>query len=150
MFSFIDPGPLVDDDLQLQLIAKYAGDIDRGWAPTYRFNMTPVGASNEIGNIELRVGNTHHIVMYAGHIGYRVHSPFRGHHYASRSCRLLIPLARYHSLAPIWITCNPDNEASRRSCELAGAILIETVNLPEDTDMFREGERQKCRYRLDI
>jgi predicted acetyltransferase len=150
MFTFIDPGSLVDDDLQLKLIAKYAGDTDRGWVPTYRFMMTAPGSNSEMGNIELRIGNTHHVVMYAGHIGYRVHLPFRGHRYAARSCRLLIPLAQHYDLTPLWITCNPDNDPSRRTCEIVGAKLVEIVDLPSDTDMYREGERQKCRYRLDI
>jgi tagatose 1,6-diphosphate aldolase len=61
-----------------------------------------------------------------------------------------MPLARHYSLNPLWITCNPDNYASRRTCELAGATFIEIVDLPEDTDMYQMGERQKCRYRLDL
>jgi hypothetical protein len=27
---------------------------------------------------------------------------------------------------------------------------MEIVNLPPHVDMYREGERQKCRYRLDL
>jgi hypothetical protein len=30
---------------------------------------------------------------------------------------------------------------------LAGFELIEIVDLPPTTDMYRDGERQKCRYR---
>ena len=112
--------------------------------------MTLVGSLEEVGRIDLRVGNTRHIVMYAGHIGYRVHPKYRGNHYAARSCRLLIPLARHHGLNPLWITANPDNYASRRSCELAGAVFVEIVDLPWDTDMYQMGDRQKCRYRLDL
>ncbi len=149
-FKFLDPGRLVDGELELVLAYKYPGDEPRGYVPTYRFNMTLAGQHLEIGNIELRVGNTEHIVMYAGHIGYRVHAPYRGHRYAARSCRLLVPLARQHSMRTLWITCNPDNFASRRTCEIAGAQFVEIVDLPSNTDMYREGERQKCRYRLDI
>lgn len=150
MFTFLDPGRLVDDDLILALVGTYAGDDTRQWAPTYRFHMLKVGVSDEMGNIELRVGNTDHLVLYAGHIGYRVHSPYRGCHYAARSCTLIMDLARRHKLSPLWITCNPDNFASRRTCEIAGGKLIEIVDLPPDTDMYREGERQKCRYRFDL
>jgi predicted acetyltransferase len=52
-------------------------------------------------------------------------------------------------LQTVWITCNPDNWASRRTCELAGAELVEIVDLPEDNDMYRKGKRRKCRYRLE-
>jgi tagatose 1,6-diphosphate aldolase len=88
--------------------------------------------------------------MYGGHLAYGVHTDFRGHHYASRACRLLLPLAKRHGMSELWITCNPDNLASRRTCELAGGIFIEIVGLPEDIDMYQEGERQKCRYRIDL
>lgn len=149
-FEFYDPGRLVDGDLALVLRETYPGDARRGYVPAYRFRMTLAGQKQEIGRIELRVGNTEHIVLYAGHIGYRVLPMYRGRHYAARSCALLMPLARYHGLNPLWITCNPDNYASRRTCELAGATLVEIVDLPEDVDMYQMGERQKCRYRLDL
>jgi tagatose 1,6-diphosphate aldolase len=58
------------------------------------------------------------------------------------------PLAWRAGLVPLWITCNPDNWASRRSCELAGAELVEVVPLPSGNDMFERGDREKCRYRL--
>lgn len=150
IFKFYNPGRLVDGDLALVLSEAYSGNPHRGYVPAYRFKMTLAGQKQEIGRIELRVGNTPHIVLYAGHIGYRVPPMYRGHHYAARSCVLLLPLARRHDLNPLWITCNPDNYASRRTCELAGATLVEIVDLPEDVDMYQMGERQKCRYRLDL
>jgi len=148
--EFYDPGRLVDRDLMLSLVETEPGDPYCQYVPAYHFKMMLVGQKLEIGRIDLRIGNTPHIVMYAGHIGYRVLPMYRGHHYAARSCALLLPLARCHGLNPLWITCNPDNYASRRTCELAGATFVEIVDLPEDTDMYQMGERQKCRYRLDL
>ena len=149
-FQFCDPGRLVDGDLELVLMEKYAGDPAKGYVPAYKFQMKRGGQEETVGSIELRLGNTNHILMYAGHIGYGVAPEHRGQHYAARACRLLLPLARRHGLETVWITCNPDNVASRRTCELAGAKLVEIVDLPADMDMYREGERQKCRYRLDL
>lgn len=142
--------PMVDGDLELVLSESYAGDVRKGYVPAYRFRMVSVSRQTEMGEIELRLGNTDHICRYAGHIGYNVYPPFRGHHYAARSVRLLFHLARHHGLSPLWITCNPDNYASRRTCELAGFTFVEIVDLPPDTDMYQDGERQKCRYRLDL
>jgi predicted acetyltransferase len=88
--------------------------------------------------------------MYAGHIGYGVHPLYRGHRYASRSVRLLMPLARRLGLDFLWITCDPENSASRRSLELAGAQFVEIVNVPEDCVIHQSGYPQKCRYRLDL
>jgi hypothetical protein len=43
-----------------------------------------------------------------------------------------------------------DDRAADRRHELAGARLVEIVDLPQDTDMYQGGERQKCRYRFDV
>jgi predicted acetyltransferase len=50
----------------------------------------------------------------------------------------------------LWITCNPENVASRRTCELVGGELVDIVDLPVDSDMYKEGARQKCRYRVKL
>lgn len=149
MFEFYEPGRLVDGELELILVDKYPADPAKEHVPVYKFKMVHVGRDDPIGGIDLRVGDTEHIVRYAGHIGYRVYPSQRGHRYAARACRLLLPLARRHGLNPVWITCDPDNIASRRTCEIAGAEFVEIVDLPADSDMYRRGERQKCRYRLD-
>ncbi|MFN8490490.1 MAG: GNAT family N-acetyltransferase [Caldilineaceae bacterium] len=147
MTKFQEPGRLVDDDLTLVLTEKRPGNSVLDFAPAYKFRMMLTGHNIEIGAIDLRISNSHHILMYAGHIGYSVYPAYRGHHYAARGVLLLLSLARSHDLNPLWITCNPDNFASRRSCELAGFEMVEIVDLPPGTDMYLEGERQKCRYR---
>jgi len=148
---FVDPGRLVDGDLELFLVATHPGNPRLGWVPWYEFAMCPVGCpERHMGAISLRVGHTPHILFYAGHIGYHVLPPYRGHHYAARSCRLLFPLARAHRLNPLWITCDPDNWASRRSCELAGGTLVEIVDVPPADPLYWQGSRQKCRYRFDL
>jgi len=112
--------------------------------------MRLAGTKQKIGRINFRVGNTEDVTMYAGHFGYRVEPDFRGNRYAARSCQLLFPLAKKHQIDPLWITCNPDKQASRRTCEIAGGKLIEIVDLPTDNDQYLDGERQKCRYRFDL
>jgi predicted acetyltransferase len=136
-------------------------DTSAGRVPQYHFWMRirqevpppigtvlpPVGIAGAIG---LRVGSTHAIEMYYGHFGYHVYPPARGHHYAERACRLLLPLAFQHGLKPLWITCNPDNYASRRTCERLGARLVSIVPVPQEDPLYVRGEREKCRYRLDL
>ena len=147
-FQFLDPGPLNDDELELVLVETTPGDPSREWLPAYVFEMRVGG--RKAGGLNLRIGNTHNIVMYGGHIGYGVEPEHRGHHCAERACRLILPLAKAHGLDPIWITCNPDNIPSRRTCERLGAELVEIVPLPEDNDQYLDGDREKCRYKLEL
>jgi tagatose 1,6-diphosphate aldolase len=149
-FEWKDPGELVDGDLTLVLAEKIPADPAKRYVPAYDFEMRRTGRPEKIGNVGLRVGDTYRLRMYGGDIGYGVNPEFRGHHYAARACRLLFPLARLHGMKELWITCNPDNVASRRTCELIGAVFVEIVDLPEDIDMYQRGERQKCRYRIDL
>ena len=71
-------------------------------------------------------------------------------YYAARAVRLLIPLAREHGINPLWLTCDPDNVASRRSCERAGAQFVDIVDVPAACIIHRSGHTKKCRYRLDL
>ena len=149
-FKFLDPGSLVDRELELVVGGTFPGDSARGLVPAYRFDIRKLGNPQRRGYIDLRIGATEAIVMYGGQIGYRVEPPFRGHRYAARGCRLLFPLMRDHGINPVWITCNPDNLASRRTLELIGAEFVETVPVPRDNDMYKRGDHFKCRYRIDL
>ena len=148
--QFFEPGILQDDTLKLVLRRTYRGSRSLGLAPNYAFDMKHTDTGEHMGEIDLRLSNSHHITHYAGHIGYGVVGAFRGHHYAARACRLLLPLAKLHGLSPLWITCNPDNVASRKTCEHLGATLTEIVALPPNSDLYQRGEREKCRYRIDL
>jgi predicted acetyltransferase len=134
-------------DLELRLSDYSVHSFHR--VPTYFFQMLSQYSEDELGTINLRVGSNAHIERYAGHIGYGVHPAHRGHHYAARSLTLLVPLAHKLKIDPLWITCDPDNMASRRSLEIAGAEFVEIVQVPKDCGIRRFGGRmRKCRYRL--
>lgn len=117
---------------------------------TYFFRMVHTQTGEELGDINLRVSSTPHIERYAGHVGFSVHEAHRGHRYAARLVALLVPIAKQLGFESLWITCDPENVASRRTLELAGAELIETVDVPSDCIIFQSGHLRKCRYRLDL
>ncbi len=54
------------------------------------------------------------------------------------------------NLKYVIITCNPDNIASRKTCEYAGGELLEVVDLPEDNDMRERGETRKCIFKFAL
>jgi tagatose 1,6-diphosphate aldolase len=140
---------------------RQPGNPARQWLPTYHFWMRstlPPRArwgriSHELaiaGGIGLRIGASPDIELYTGNIGYHVYPPFRGRHYAERACRLVLPLARAHGMQQLWITCNPDNTPSRRTCQRLGAELVETVPIPPEHPFFARVERYKCRFRVRL
>ncbi len=108
----------LDGDLRLELADFDKHPVHK--APTYHFRMVHAVTDEELETIRLRVGSTRHVEMYAGQTGYAVHPAHRARHYASRALRLLVPVARHVGLDPLWITCDPENHASRRCLELAG------------------------------
>jgi predicted acetyltransferase len=149
-FKFLEPGNLSDNELRLVLTAKCPAEPAKSYVPSYMFKLCIGDSEDCAGHIDLRAGNTYDLVMFGGHIGYSVEPKYRGHHYAARACALLLPLARAHGLNELWITCVADNIASKRTCELAGAKFVEIVDVPAHTDMYREGERRKCRFCLKL
>jgi len=149
-FRFLDPGELRDDRIILRLVATQPADPLKNWVPYYVFHIMTAKTAHRAGEIHLRIGDTEHMRLYGGHVAYGVRPEFRGNHFAGRALRLLMPLALRHGLSELWITCNPENLPSRRTCEFAGAELIEIIALPPDVDMYSKGERHKCRYRLDL
>jgi predicted acetyltransferase len=129
------------------------GDPVRGHVPYYYFWMHLRGPNVPVeiaGSVSLRIGDTLDLRMYVGNIGYNVFPPARNHHYAERSSRLLLDIARAHGMSELWITCNPDNWASRRTCERLGSQMIDIVAVPADHPLYERGEREKCRYLLKL
>jgi predicted acetyltransferase len=149
-FVFLDPGELNDGVVRLQLVDCRPADPVKGWVPYYVFHIHSEESGHRAGEIHLRIGNTDNMRLYGGHIAYGVNPEYRGRRFAARAVRLIVPLAVRHGLSELWITCNPDNIASRRTCEAAGAEFVGIVDLPPEIDMYREGERRKCRYRLTL
>lgn len=149
-FEYVDPGPPVDGDLRLALARTYLHRLHHLHLPAYEFTMHQGDAPEIIGGVRFRIGDNDELRLYFGHIGFGVVPESRGHHFAERACRLLFPLARWHGLSELWITCNPDNLPSRRTCERLGGTLIETVALPPGNPMYERGEREKCRYRIAL
>ena len=140
--------------LQMHPHGLTRGDPHGEVAPAYQFWMRlrpefspPLPMAGSIG---LRLGYSSNLELYLGHIGYHVYPLVRGRHYAERACRLLLPLAKRHSFKTLWITTNPDNLSSRRTCERLGAALVDIVPVPVDNPLYACGDRQKCRYRVDL
>lgn len=145
---FLDTDFLENDEIKLVLEKTVEGNKEKEWLPAYVFAISDK-KGNKMGTCDLRIGYNEK-VYYGGNIGYRVSEQYRGHHYAGKACLLLFELAKRHNMEYLIITCNPDNYASRKTCEYAGGVLEEIVELPEDNDMREAGETEKCIYRFAL
>ena len=99
----------------------------------------------EIGQISYRNGESR-CIYYFGHIGYHIDEPYRGHHYARRACLLLEHEIRISGKSSVVITCDPDNEPSRRTCIGLGCLFEGITDVPEDIRRKYEISPVKCRY----
>lgn len=138
---------LSDGEIDLVFTGETPADPAAEWLAAFYYRICLSGSGRSIGSIEFRPGYTLSIARYGGHFGYRIEEEWRGHHFAGKACRLLKPAIIAYGMDVIWITCNPGNWASRKTCEWIGATLVEIVDLPPENDQYLEGERQKCRYR---
>jgi len=148
-FTFLVPDKLNDGDLQLVLVNKTDADPKKGFSPSYEFEMQRTHDATSMGTIRLRIGTTSKL-FFPGHIGYEVKKQYRGHGYAARGCKLLLPFSKTHGLNEICLTVDPHNIPSLKTCDILGAIYIETVRIPQDHQMYIEGARYRRRYRLEL
>lgn len=150
-FTFLKIQRIPGQGMALTSAGRYQpGPSDRFLVPTYHFAMVEPDSGEAMGMISLRIGKTPHIRLYAGHIGYHVLPPFRGHRLAGRACRLLLPVARTHGISQLVITCSPDNIPSKRTIEHLGARNVGTVIVPRTDPLYAQGHRVKLRYVLDL
>jgi predicted acetyltransferase len=124
---------MVDDDLHLVFLEQKKVSEPDTDVDAYFFKMKSLQTGEEMGGINIRAGYTENMVNFRGNIGYAVAEKYRGHRYSARSCVLLIPVIKALGLNPIWLTCNMDNEASKRSIESIGARFVDTTVIPESS-----------------
>jgi predicted acetyltransferase len=136
-FRFIQPGALVDNDLELQVKELSPYNPDKGYVPGYKFEMVHTGTKQVMGVIDLRVGLTEKLKEFGGHVGYEVFEPYRGHKYAARSFKLLFPLIQRLGINPVVITCDPGNTPSVRTIESVGARLVSTKDVEIEPQIYR-------------
>ena len=143
-----EPQPLTDGDLVVTLAERLPGDEAKGWVPAYHFKLHIDGHPDPVGHVNLRIGWTEHVVQHAGHIGYEVDERWRGRRIAARSVRLILSFAKSLGIDELWVTCNPDNQASLGTLRILAAERVDEVEIPPGTAMYKRGERRKVRFRL--
>ncbi len=139
---------LRSQEIFLRLDRTCGEQPEKKWVPAYYYSIClPDGT--KIGYCDLRIGHNDRLYI-GGNIGYGIDESYRGHHYAAKACELLFRQARKHHLDYVLITCDPENKASSRTCELAGGQYLETAAVPKWHNMYDEGIRRVMIYRFNL
>jgi predicted acetyltransferase len=138
------PPGMAFGEVALRFVKVFPGEAALGLAPFFHFLIvSPEG--REAGHLNFRIGNTPHVLLYAGHIGYEVQEGFRGRRFALQACRAVAPFVRSIYEAVI-ITCDPDNFASIRTIELLGAKFLEEIPVAPTDPSYHRPHHRKRRY----
>jgi tagatose 1,6-diphosphate aldolase len=135
-------------DVALRLDRILPGDPSRDYVPYYHFRIETADGT-DVGHINFRVGDTPHIHSFAGHIGFEIREAFRGHGYARQACLAIAPLVRTRYVT-IFLTCDPDNVASKRTIERLGATLLDEVPTPAPNANLKPRAKSKLRYAWNL
>lgn len=138
------PNDLSDASIALRYEKTVMPTGDPELVPFYHFKIVE-SAGDVVGHINFRVGDTRHVVLCAGHIGYEVLPEFRGNSYALFACRAIAPFVRMH-YREVVVTAEVHNAPSIRIIEKLGAIFLEEVEVPSDDPSYKGGSRRKKRY----
>lgn len=143
MFPAI-PQVLQSGPVQLHFDKAVPGDESRGLVPFFHFKIQGQ-AGTVVGHLNFRVGDTPHVTLCAGHVGFEILPEFRGHAYSYHACHAIAPwIRRYYK--EVVLTADPANGASRRIIEKLGADLLEEIEVPTVDPAYSGGARRKCRY----
>lgn len=120
-------------------------DEARGFVPGYHFKILN-DLFEEVGHLNFRVGNTEHVRLAAGHIGFEIAERHRGHRYAANACLAAAAWVSEVS-GEVVITVDPDNLPSVRTIERIGATFVDEVDVPKGDPHYLRGSLRKKRYR---
>ena len=91
-----------------------------------------------VGMIQVRHYFNEYLEKFGGHIGYSVRPSERRKGYAREMVRQVLPYRKEIGLTRVLITCDADNEGSRRTILSNGGVYENTVHEPEeDIDLER-------------
>jgi predicted acetyltransferase len=95
-----------------------------GWVP-YTVKWVVEG-EEYLGRISLRHSLNDQLLTWGGHIGYGVRPTARGRGVATAALALMLPIAAARGIDPVLVTCDVDNEPSRRTIERNGGVYEDT------------------------
>ena len=100
--------------------------VPEGWVPASQFACVRDGRI--VGMIQVRHELNDYLREYGGHIGYSVRPDERKKGYASLMLKEVLPYCRAIGLDRVLITCDADNEGSRKTILKNGGEYESTIH----------------------
>ena len=138
------PDDLEWGSVRLHFEELAAGNPERGLVPWYHFKIVNESGT-QVGHVNFRVGDTQHVTMTAGHVGFWISPEHRGSSLSYQACRALAPFIRRH-YDRVILTANPANAPSIRTIQKLGAKFLGEAVVPPDDPAHASGARRKRRY----
>ena len=102
------------------------------WVPATQYVCIRKTDGRIVGMIQLRHRFNDFLAEYGGHIGYSVHPEERRKGYAKWMLAHVLPEARKRGLERVLVTCDDDNEGSRRTIEANGGEFERKTQLEDE------------------
>lgn len=104
-------------------------DLPAGYVPQTTYWL--VDGGEFIGGVRIRHMLNDHLREIGGHIGYNIRPSKRGRGYGKKILELALPKAKELGIDRVLLTCDVDNEPSRKIIEKNGGVLENQVANPE-------------------
>jgi predicted acetyltransferase len=108
--------------------ADPATELPEGWVHCTFFWITDGDPEEFVGYLALRHSLSPWLLEEGGHIGYSVRPSRRREGHATRALALAVRRAGELGIERALVTCDDDNDASRRTIERCGGVYEDTRN----------------------